>query len=216
MESNVCYKNPTENVSINNRIKEATPDNTFTIKECITIRDHCLSSHSRSSIAILLYRYASKGGALGLQWNDVDFEHKLITISRTAATSGSGKKCIKQYTKTKAGMMRQIPLLPQLEQALLSEKRNSLFIIHTKKYDFYNPKSFNQKIYRKYIEQIPNVRQLGTHAFRHALVTHLGNQGGTTADISKIVGHGDTRVTEKIYWLYDMNKAGATMNLLPY
>ena len=217
IENDVCYKNPCQNIAIKGRTKEATQENTYMLDECVAIRDFCLQSDESAAmpVLVLLYTGMRQGELLGLQWNDLDFETKTIAINRTAATTGSGKKYIKQYTKTSAGM-RQVPLLPQLEKVLAPLQRKSLFIVHTAKLDFYNPKTFNQKVYKKFIMSIPNIRVLGTHAFRHAIATHLGNSGASKEDIAKIIGHKDTSVTERIYWLYDMKKAGVTMQMLPY
>ena len=217
IENDICSKNPCRNIHIKNRLKKATRENTFTLDECVQIRNFCATSDDSRALGVqvLLYTGMRQGELLGLQWNDVDFVHKTITISRTACTSGSGKKQIKHYTKTEAGM-RTIPMLPQLENILLNSNKQSLFIVHTYKNDFYNPKTFNQKVYKKFIMSIPNIRVLGTHAFRHAIATHLGNSGASKEDIAQIVGHSDTSVTEKVYWLYDPNKAKKAMTLLPY
>jgi integrase len=60
------------------------------------------------------------GELLGLQWDDIDWERKTITIQRQAQEV-RGKKHIRNTTKTTT--MRVLPLTPRLEQRL----RQSLY-----------------------------------------------------------------------------------------
>ena len=66
-------------------------------------------------MALLIFTGIRRGEALGLQWEDIDFDRKLINIQRSLRFVGN-----KGYigpTKSKAGV-RLIPLEPQLEDIL--------------------------------------------------------------------------------------------------
>lgn len=216
IENELIINNPFRNIKIKQRIKKATHDNTFSIAECIKIRDFCKNSNCKMRLAtqIFLYTGMRRGELLGLQWTDIDFENKTISIRRAVCTTHTGTKQLDNFTKTDAGM-RKIPLLPQLECILREEKRKSIFIMPTKSNDYYNPAGF-QKTYNDFIAKIEGVRPLGTHAFRHAIASHLKNAGVASDDIAAIIGHKDSHMTDMVYILYDESRAPLAMQKVPY
>lgn len=216
IDNELCTKNPCKNISVDNRVKRASLDNTFTMDECSTIRDHCLNSSNRTAFAalILLYTGMRQGELLGLQWNDVDFENNCIHITRTSCVDERCRKYIADRTKTD-GSTRDVYILPQLKDILINRPKSSLFIVSTRSGDFYNANSFN-KMHKRFIRSIPNIRPLGTHAYRHALITHLGNAGASLDDIARIVGHDDPSLTRKVYFFNDGSRSKLAMAKLPY
>jgi len=216
IQNDLCVKDPCVNTQVKNRIKKASASNTFNLAECKKIRDNCIDSDSPIALAILIFLYTGmrRGELLGLQWSDINFKKRTISINRAVCIDGKNKKFIDDRTKTPAGL-RIVPLTRQLAEALLNAQKRSLFIVCSKHDDYYSPHGF-QKAYRKYIANIDGVRLLGTHAFRHAIATHLGNEGVPVDEIANIVGHDDPTVTQKVYMLYDEKRSVQAIQKLPY
>lgn len=216
IENKACTLNPCKNVKVRTSTKKATPDNTYTVAECALIRNTCIAQSGSISLGVLILLYTGmrQGELLGLQWGDIDCERRVITICRTACADGHGAKYIDQRTKREAST-RTLPLLDRLAEILTNASKRSLFIVCTKDGDYYNPKAFN-RLYKRFISNIDMVRPLGTHAFRHALITHLGNEGASVDEISRIVGHSDTETTRRVYLLYDEKRSLPALEHLPY
>lgn len=216
VKNRLCRLNPFDDIHVKNQMKKASYENTFTREECIIIRDYCLANPCMLSRAcyILLYTGMRLGELCGLMPSDFDYEVKMITINRVVYRKKGGKKGIKSTAKTDAGL-RAFYLLPQLENFLLSLTVDSLYIIHTRAGEYYNSRSFDRMLI-EYIAKIPGVRNLGTHAFRHALVTDLARQGVNTDDIALVVGHDDSKTTEQVYYLKDKQRIVSAMQKLTY
>ena len=77
-------------------------------------------------VALLIFTGIRRGEALGLQWEDIDFDRKLINIRRSVRFVGN--KGYISPTKSKAGV-RLIPLEPQLEDILMVLPPDSKYIL---------------------------------------------------------------------------------------
>jgi integrase len=145
--------------------------------------------------------------ALGLRWEDVDFEHRVIRVRYQLDESGKLKP-----PKTKAGK-RTIPLLPTLEQELRNHRRNQLalglagneqlvFTTATgKPLDRHNVR--NQGITAAANKAGLNperATKLTTHDLRRTFISHLIL--GLNLDpvqVAKIVGHSNVSLTLNTY-----------------
>lgn len=94
---------------------------------------------------------------------------------------------IKQRQKTK--VVSHIPLLPIAKDIW-------------KKYDYKLPILTNQK-YNSYLKELADVcginKHLHSHLARHTFATILLNNGVDMVSVSKILGHSNSRITEKTY-----------------
>jgi integrase len=94
---------------------------------------------------------------------------------------------IKPRQKTK--IISHIPLLPVAKEIW-------------EKYDYMLPLPENQK-YNAYLKEIGDVcgikKKLHSHLARHTFATILLNSGVDLVSVSKILGHSNSRITEKTY-----------------
>jgi integrase len=127
IEDGLCVIDPT-------RSKRLTYSKKKTFREALSIEDAQdiitnlpkLELKDRLLVALLLFTGIRRGEALGLQWEDIDFDRKLINIRRSVRFAGN-----KGYigpTKSKAGV-RLIPLEPQLEEILMVLPPDSKYIL---------------------------------------------------------------------------------------
>ncbi|MFC4184224.1 site-specific integrase [Saccharococcus thermophilus] len=152
-----------------------------------------------------------RGELLGLQWEDIDFGNKAITINGTLyRRKGEGLK-YKPKTKTDSSDNRVIPIPDAIvevlrkEKALQDEMREKLG-------DSYNSENFvfiNDKgkpidpdyLTRKFREtvKILNVKQINLHGLRHTAATLLMKLGVHVKIVSDILGHSRVQVTLDYY-----------------
>ncbi len=146
--------------------------------------------------------------ALGLRWEDIDFEQRELHVRfQLDETTGTLKR-----PKTRAGT-RSVPLLPMVEQALREHRKNQLalglagaercvFTTATgKPLDRHNVR--NQGIVpaaEKAGLHTPGATTVTTHDLRRTFVSHLIlGLGLDPVSVAKIVGHANVSMTLNTY-----------------
>ena len=119
----------------------------------------------------------------GLAFTDMHTLEKTDII-----TDANGKEwIIKRRQKTQ--IVSSIPLLPVAKEILV-------------KYDWQLPRLCNQK-FNGYLKEIGDLcgieKSLHSHLARHTFATLLLNSGVDMVTVSKILGHANSRITEKVY-----------------
>ena len=171
------------------------------------------------------------GEVTGLQWENVDFEEEVITVDHTLVyynhrqeIENAGCTFNVHSTKTEAGT-RQIPMLPEVKEALLMEKEyQELTDTHcTSSIDGYNDFIFvnrfgavqHQGTLNKALRRIIrdcNQAQLDSgkenpvllpnfscHSLRHTFTTRLVEAGVNIKVIQNLCGHTRSDITLDIY-----------------
>lgn len=162
-------------------------------------------------LALLLYTGVRRGEALGLKWEDIDWDEKLIHIKR--AVKFSGNRPIVGDPKSSAGI-RVIPLHPALEQILTDIFDGSSQADYiTTQCD--NP--MTQIKYRRTWERIEKTIELygaTPHIFRHTYIT-LAASATDIKTLQCIAGHADITTTMNRYAhgrIDKIKEAGTNMN----
>ena len=139
----------------------------------------------------LLYSGLRRGELLALQWQDIDFEKKLIHVTKSV-TYTSNQPSIKS-TKTEAGV-RDVDLLDILIQALPDPGRKTDYIFGGEK-----PltKSSYFKRWRSYTKSIGI--EATAHQFRHAYASMLDDAGIDETTEMQLLGHSSITVTKDVY-----------------
>ena len=119
----------------------------------------------------------------GLAFTDMHTLEKTDII-----TDANGKEwIIKRRQKTQ--IVSSIPLLPVAKEILV-------------KYDWQLPRLCNQK-FNGYLKEIGDLcgieKSLHSHLARHTFATLLLNSGVDMVTVSKILGHANSRITERVY-----------------
>jgi len=158
------------------------------------------------------------GELFGLQWVDVDWEERTLTIRRQIQEV-AGKRQQRDVTKTDAGG-RKIPLPSRLYARLVSlwEDRTSIYIFPSDEGTMLTPSVFERHwrggVTRRYTKKngepgearIVGIRQkaglpatVTPHHFRHTVSTRLMEQGTPDEIRDAIMGHGKKREARRIY-----------------
>jgi integrase len=168
-------------------------------------------------IRLCLYTGLRIGELLGLEWQDVDLDEGIITITKTVyrdkSESGTWQLCVDQ-PKTRASV-RRIPLPPYIKEQLTDYRRSatSEYVVENKKGERMSIRSY-QYMFEKLTERA-GVRKLNFHALRHTFATRAVECGMDIKTLSEIMGHGSASVTLNRYAHSMMDTKIEMMNKLP-
>lgn len=146
-----------------------------------------------------------KGEALALNWNDIDFDSKMVHIRKNLNRKGVKNELHYEITtpKTKAGN-RDVLMPNNLINLLLDYKK------HCEKFDGFNPNSFvfginkplvEQSVRRKLIQyaKLAKVKEIRVHDLRHSHASLLISQGADILIVSQRLGHSNISETLNTY-----------------
>jgi integrase len=153
------------------------------------------------------------GEILGLQWGDIDWQHKTITIRRQVQEV-EGRKAVRMGTKTSAGS-RTLPIPPALYHRLRTQWEagvQSVFIFPNDEGGALSPSNFARHFHGGRIghknkngqdQRIIGVRQKANlpdhvtpHTWRHAVATRLMELGVSEEIRAAILGHRKKGITQ--------------------
>lgn len=159
---------------------------------------------------VLAFVGCRKGEALALTWNDVNFENKQITISKTTSR-GLDNRLVIQTPKT-ANSKRVVSVddktIELLKKWRVTQKKeyftrgyntlkSSQLIFSNESNELLQP-----HITRKYqvrLEEKYNMRRITTHGLRHTHCSLLFEAGATIKEVQDRLGHSDIKTTMNIY-----------------
>lgn len=202
------------------RRKEVETFPNFYTKQQLESFFACLNEHIEASgrtstkllafFRLLAFTGMRKSEALSLQWKDIDFMKKRVTIGKTLALD-ENKTIIIQEPKTKNS--QRIITLDKITLKILKEWR-----INQKEWYLnfgYNTSSPNQFLFTNkfnelYYPQAPNdwlyhilekydLPKITLHGFRHTHASLLFESGASIKEVQERLGHKDVKTTMNIY-----------------
>lgn len=156
--------------------------------------------------ALALLTGMRNGELFALQWSDIDWEQKLMTVSR--AYNGRTKK----ISSTKAGYWRDVPISQDCLRLLLelrSQKSGDPYVLP--RLDRW-ANGIQAQVLRTFCLErgLPSVR---FHTLRACFGTQLLRQGVPAAVVMKIAGWKDLKTMQRYIRLAGVEVAGATDKL---
>jgi integrase len=160
--------------------------------------------------ALALLTGMRNGELFALQWSDVDWERKLITVSRSFNCR------TKTIGSTKAGHWRDVPISEDCRRLLLelrqSASRAAYVLLRLPRWDH----GIQAAVLRTFCLEngLPSVR---FHTLRACFGTQLLRQGISAAVVMKIAGWRDLKTMQRYIRLAGIEVAGATdgLSVLP-
>ena len=139
----------------------------------------------------LLYTGLRRGEALAIEWKDIDFKNKVITVDK--AIFFKNNKPELKSTKTTSGI-RTVPLLTPLTNVLSKVVDKGIYL-------FGKDKMMTEQSYRRAWEHYckDSGVTITPHQLRHAFATILFDAEISSKSAQKILGHADYKTTMEIY-----------------
>lgn len=208
LRCDIIKKNPVEDVSIPNYEK---PDIPYylpeQVQQLLKIVENEWVLHPL--VNLICYLGLRREEALGLKWEDINFEQKTINICRARVVAN--RQVYDKEPKSKASI-RTLYMNQRLETVLLEirEKQNinkellgelytdSGYVVVSNNGKPMNPGSVSS-MFSKFIKKNKNLEHIHLHGLRHTFASILINRGEPIYHVSKIMGHGSTHITENTY-----------------
>lgn len=197
------------------------------LKEFFDCLSHLKDKRAFTFFRVLAFAGLRKGEAQALQWDDVDFANKTITVNKTLAELQSGKPII-QDTKTDSSNRivqvddRTLEILKDWRSHIIQEKlrlgirddnfgatvifRNS--VLYRERQYLY--KNYANEVMRKVHRHFPDMKIIKVHDFRKTNASLLFESGATIKDVSQRLGHKSTGITMEIYIMVTKEKQSET------
>jgi integrase len=154
-------------------------------EECLRLLDCCKESKNTFLHLIVLLALSTgmrKGELLNLQFKDICWERKSITLH-----------------KTKNGKIRHIPLTEKAYSALLDYAKTETIVdpsFHL--FPSLNPNKYMDIRTAWYFSlKKAGIKNLTFHDLRHSCGSFLAMSGASARDICEILGHSDIRMTQR-------------------
>ncbi len=232
-DNDLLSKNPCKHVKVPISAQAEKAIIPYTAVQAQTVIEYAKLNPLGISIMILLKCGLRRSEHLGLRWNDIDFENRLIHI-RQAITETNGI-LICGEPKSKASV-RTLPMDEELRTALQLIPRTVTrhkgkgndrvaytvkirYVISDIKGNAMRPSNWEKRIYNTFMIafhcEYPDVPVLRPHGLRHTYGSRLYNNGKglDIYTIQKLVGHSSIEVTTRIYVKHDQDFLKAAFQL---
>ena len=171
-----------------------TSDEQYRLREALK----SVSDYKAAFIEVLLETGMRAGEALALEWNDINWFKKSITIRKTVVNPMNKNKSYVQNGAKSATSNRTIPMSTRccaILQNLNSKKSGFVFIDSTGERLSYQ--SLMKAMKR--VCKIADIEYRGMHVLRHTFATNCYYRGCDVKILSKLLGHATPAITYAIY-----------------
>lgn len=181
-----------------------TTKDTYTEEEYKKIINSLLNKINYTKLGILIGLYTGMriGEICALQFSDIDFINKTISVTKTLQRiydpTNIEKPTKVQITSTKtSSSTRIIPVTDEMIKILqaMNSGDDTYILTGTKKYS--EPRTFRRK-YTDFMKKI-EIQPLKFHSLRHTFASMNIENGADIKTISQILGHSDIDTTLKVY-----------------
>ena len=152
---------------------------------------------------ILYFLGLRKGELQALTWEDIDFNKKELSITKSLTSKIKGEKYTISSPKTK-NSIRVLPIPKTLLNDLknLKKQAQSYKDFSNKWFIFGNTSPFRENTIQNHnlkYSTMANLKHIRVHDFRHSCASLLINKGANITLVSKYLGHSKVSITLDIY-----------------
>lgn len=144
-------------------------------------------------LALLLARTGVRvGEAVALQWNDIDFDHAVMTISRSKSRT--------LIDTPKSGKSRDVDISKQLLTVLKERKSEakSNWVFPGTKSETVDATAWRRRTFNKMLI-LAGLKKMRVHDLRHTYASLMLEQGQPLIYIQRQLGHHSIQITADIY-----------------
>ena len=184
----------------------------LTEKEVALITDNWRGHNLGPMAMIMLYAGLRRGEVIALEWSDIDFEKKVIHVTK-AATVVKNVTRIKK-PKSDAGI-RDVPIPKVLRNMLMEIRKPSGYVCTNTSGEMLTESSYmsqwnsfqsylnvcagGRRGTGKYVPRITVIENITAHMLRHTYASMLFDANVDVKSAQKFLGHADIEVTLEIY-----------------
>lgn len=167
-------------------------------------------------IVLCLYTGLRIGELLALEWSDIDFQKKVISVSKSChdGKDNNGKFTRITDTPKTATSEREIPFPKQLVPYLknLKKESKSIYVVGSNTDKLISIRAY-QRSFELFLKRL-NISCKGFHSLRHTFATRALECGMDVKTLSEILGHKNANVTLNRYAHSLMEHKAEMMNRL--
>lgn len=153
-----------------------------------------------------MWIFCRMGELQALQWKDIDFENKVVHITKTCKTyKVDGKRVRRVGTPKTINGTRDVNMsIPALEAIKLHKERlkpqsENDFILPGKTKEPLTSNAIRQT-YNCLVKQAGLTKKVTFHGLRHSGISYALRHGAAVESISRMAGHSSIDVTQRIYY----------------
>ena len=160
--------------------------------------------NDKAMFEMLYYCGLRRGEARGLQWSDIDWNNKLVSITKQANSVKDSQKYYELTPPKTSKSIRTLPLTDVLYNDLVNlyNEKKKYYGFNDKWFIFgeHDPLTFGMmsRINGR-IAKNADIRRIPLHSFRHSCASLLINTGQPVTTVSKYLGHASTKETLDTY-----------------
>jgi len=168
----------------------------------------------------LYYCGLRRGEARGLQWKDVNWIDKRLSVTKQAVTHGSENSTNYELTKPKTQKSNRILpiaeiLFRDLKQLYVEQKQFAEFNDEWFIFGNFIPITFYQMRHKNIeIARDANIKRIRLHDFRHSCASLLINNNANIAVVSQFLGHASIEETLDTYTHMFKDKLSDAVNTI--
>lgn len=151
-------------------------------------------------ITLMLYTGIRRNEAFSLEWNDIDFQGKMLTVRGDIAKSGQ--------TRRIPLAMETLNLLEMWKDEHKSENPLVFPSPSTGK-KLTTIKTAWNNIIKDASKECPSIADLNLHALRHTFATNLMSKGVHVMVLQSLLGHQDIKTTQRYVHVQDTDREQA-------
>lgn len=191
---------PKEELSANEILQNKMKFDYFNQEEIKLILNEFEGSSYKDIVILALATGMRQGEILGLQWDDLDFENRLIhvihNLSNSADFDENKKRTynLKITTPKSANSIRTIPMNDTAYNMLISRQRTNTMVFPSKQNTYICNKNL-LKVWQKKLKNA-NIRYRKFHDLRHTFATLMLANGCDLVTLKDLMGHSSIKITE--------------------
>lgn len=205
----IISRNPCICIKLKSSV-QATEKRIYTKEQCQKVLDYAKVHRFGLGVHLMLMYGLSRSELLGLRWEDVDFEEKVLFIRRgvTDVQDAVTKKMRVEIGEPKNDFRRRdVPLSTETVLLLESRRNASAYIICNSNGDVCSPRTWNRRhfdefmkdMHGHYAEQGLDIPALTPHELRHTRASIWVNDGENIFAVADVLGHADLKMLRKRY-----------------
>lgn len=159
-----------------------------------------------SLLFFLLHTGLRIGEGVAIHLEQIESSINILTVDRQFDSADN-----RIVHRTKGKKFRRIYLIPEVMELLPKIKEGPIF----RKSD---GTAITSNYFRKFILpeacEKAEIKQINPHALRHTFAAHYLMEGGKVWDLSKILGHSSSQITEETYAHFDIEHVKKRMDVV--